>query len=486
MRRLRGLGWLGVWMIGSTALAAPPGTGQAVRPAAPDRNALALDLLRMMALEKAAASTNCVIAPASVATTLGMALAGARGETAREMMKVLRQDDASLLVSDPFAALAEREAVGRPTLGAGLTSNDGYGVKVTDVAPGSAAERAGLRPGDLILAVGGKPVRSKPRLDAAIERTADDPQLQTFEFATGRIVDRTIRLEPATTVVENASARGSRGVWVQSGSKIAKEYLTTLRERFHATVAPIDFQGDPVGAQRTIGNWLAARDARRDAPAGDLEIGPDTRLVLADQLTFHGRWSTPFNAAVPGSFTSVGGKVSTRPMMTLTSRLNWARMPRFEAVELPYARIGASMLVLLPRTGESLDRLIADLQPSDVNDTLKTFAPRLIEVAMPRFQMRKSVGLEGALAALGMPRAFSDRAEFAGIDPSQPLKLSKVRHNVGIEVDEQGTRAEANTTATGVLIKGDETKPTPFHANRPFLFAVIDREGRVLLIGCVR
>ncbi len=83
-----------------------------------------------------------------------------------------------------------------------------------------------------------------------------------------------------------------------------------------------------------------------------------------------------------------------------------------------------------------------------------------------------------------MPLAFSTRAEFPAIDLKEPLRLSSVRHEVEIEVDERGTRAEAATAVAGVLIKGDETEPLPFHADRPFVFAVIIREnGAILMLG---
>ena len=42
------------------------------------------------------------------------------------------------------------------------------GVKVTDIAPGSAADAAGLMPGDVITEVAGKPLKGKADFDAAI------------------------------------------------------------------------------------------------------------------------------------------------------------------------------------------------------------------------------------------------------------------------------------------------------------------------------
>ena len=47
-------------------------------------------------------------------------------------------------------------------------AEDGAGVKVTDVKPGSAAEERGIRPGDVILEVAGREVHQPADVKAAI------------------------------------------------------------------------------------------------------------------------------------------------------------------------------------------------------------------------------------------------------------------------------------------------------------------------------
>jgi len=54
-----------------------------------------------------------------------------------------------------------------PTLAAGLGLPQDYGVIVSDVAPGGPAEGAGLKVGDIVLTLSGKPVMNVPQFDAA-------------------------------------------------------------------------------------------------------------------------------------------------------------------------------------------------------------------------------------------------------------------------------------------------------------------------------
>jgi hypothetical protein len=61
-------------------------------------------------------------------------------------------------------------ATGRPWLGAELSQPPGGGVIVGAVAPGGPSNRAGVQPGDVIMAVGNRPVSSPGDVESAIEK----------------------------------------------------------------------------------------------------------------------------------------------------------------------------------------------------------------------------------------------------------------------------------------------------------------------------
>jgi serpin B len=96
--------------------------------------------------------------------------------------------------------------------------------------------------------------------------------------------------------------------------------------------------------------------------------------------------------------------------------------------------------------------------------------------------------LGAALAALGMPLAFTSRADFTGITTAQPVHISDVVHQAYVDVAEQGTEAAA---ATAVVIRAAARvmmpdQPVELIVDRPFLFAITElASGLPLFLGRV-
>jgi serine protease Do len=59
-------------------------------------------------------------------------------------------------------------------------------LKVTEVAPGSPADRAGIRPGLIILAANGKPVLHPNELAEAVRQSPASLQLSVVDPTSGR------------------------------------------------------------------------------------------------------------------------------------------------------------------------------------------------------------------------------------------------------------------------------------------------------------
>jgi len=87
------------------------------------------------------------------------------------------------------------------------------------------------------------------------------------------------------------------------------------------------------------------------------------------------------------------------------------------------------------------------------------------------------------LTDMGMGVAFSDAANFSGIQEGLPLSISEVKHKTFIEVNEEGTEAAAVTSVEIVLtsIQGEY-----FSVNKPFVYLIAEKNtGAILFAGRV-
>jgi serpin B len=109
-----------------------------------------------------------------------------------------------------------------------------------------------------------------------------------------------------------------------------------------------------------------------------------------------------------------------------------------------------------------------------------------VELSLPKWKYTsKSILLKEVLSELGMPVAFSDRADFSGMDGRIFLHISNVIHKAFISVNEAGTEAAA---ATAVVVAGNAAEPVPkvFSADRPFIYFIRDiQTGSILFVGRV-
>jgi len=86
---------------------------------------------------------------------------------------------------------------------------------------------------------------------------------------------------------------------------------------------------------------------------------------------------------------------------------------------------------------------------------------------------------------MGMPAAFTGKADFSGISSKEPLTISQVVHKAFVEVSERGTEAAA-ATGVGVTMASMHVadQPVVFRADHPFIFLIRDtRSGVILFIG---
>jgi len=284
--------------------------------------------------------------------------------------------------------------------------------------------------------------------------------------------------------------RMANALWAHDGYPIRAEYAALLRDKHDAEIRSVDFVEDREPTRRIINDWVSRKTNGLIAELLARPLDPMTRLVLTNAVYFEAKWASPFKRELterqPFHLESGG----TTDVQLMHKRL-FARYVGVEghgSVAIEYEN-GARMWIVLPDEGWSLAEVEASLSDDELTSAWSA-AKQTQEVYLwlPKFRVRARCELAPTLAALGMPLAFTDRADYSGIhEPNpDPLVLSEVIHEAFTDVNEERTVAAAATALVGRGGKGghDPTQPVEFRCDRPFLFFIRDAmPGSILFMG---
>jgi serpin B len=296
--------------------------------------------------------------------------------------------------------------------------------------------------------------------------------------------------------VGDLTLRAPNARWVQSGLPLEPGFTTVVAAAAAVAVRDADFRRAAEQARQEINQFI------REQTAGKISdllspgvVSAATRLVLASAVYLKAAWAHPFPAGAtqdaafylnPGH--PDGGTQVTVPTMRVRARLRYLRGDGYQAVELPYAGARLGMMIVLPDPAPGPGSG-GPAGPGLVGPGPRAgLAPRQVSLALPRFKVTSHFALSPVLAALGMPLAFTDEADFSGITAAQRLRIDEVVHQAYIDVNEAGTEAAAATavvmTASARLMAPEP--PVEMIVDRPFRFALTDlRSGLPLFLGRV-
>jgi serpin B len=266
---------------------------------------------------------------------------------------------------------------------------------------------------------------------------------------------------------------------------LEEPYLEALAARFGGGLRLVDYKTQTEEARALINGWV---DAQTEHRIPELLVPgvltPATRLTLVNAVYLKAPWQTPFSADATkaGTFTRADGSTVQVPFMAATESLRYASGDGWRAVEIPYIGGSLAMTVILPDDLATFERALSADSLAAITGAL---ADAQVALALPKFGIETKAELASILAALGMPSAFDDRADFSGITTAEQLVISNVIDQANIDVDEKGTEAAA---ATAVVMRATAipAEPVTLRVDRPFLFALHDiPTGAVLFLGRV-
>jgi len=282
----------------------------------------------------------------------------------------------------------------------------------------------------------------------------------------------------------------ANSLWPQHDYKFLDEYLSLTKRHYGVSITPVDYSVlAREETRKLINKWVEDKteDKIKDLiPPGS--FNDLTRLVLANAIYFKGIWAHQFDPVktIDVSFYVSPLESVKTPMMRQEEDFRYAEFKSLQIVELPYLGEGLSMLILLPRRIEGIEKLEESLSIENLNFWRNGLEERKVIVFLPRFTISSKFNLGRTLGAMGMRDAFVfGKANFAGMDGrSDWLFIGDVIHQAFVDVNERGTEAAAATVVVG--LGGGMALPPTFRADHPFLFLIQEKmTGSILFFGRV-
>jgi len=286
---------------------------------------------------------------------------------------------------------------------------------------------------------------------------------------------------------EGFRLRVVNALWGQQDHAFLETYLDLLARNYGAGMRLLDFVADAEAARQAINGWVSEQtEGRIEDLIPEGALGELTRLVLTNAIYFNAAWAEPFEeeATQDGDFFPLDGTAVEVPLMRQQTGFGYTAGAGYQVIELPYDGHELSMVILLPDTG-AFEAFEAGLDQAQLAAILAELSYQQLDLTMPRFEMTSKFSLTDALSALGMPEAFTEAADFSGIDGARALMISDVIHQAFVSVDEAGTEAAA---ATAVIMKltSAPAEPQEVRVDRPFIFVIRDiQTGALLFVGRV-
>jgi serpin B len=280
----------------------------------------------------------------------------------------------------------------------------------------------------------------------------------------------------------------ANALWIQTGYRLLPEFTGINQDYYAAHLYRVDFIKDPNASRLRINGWVEdkTRGKIKDLLAPSV-IKDLTRLVLTNAIHFLAKWARKFD---PNDTQTLDFWVTPKrgvkvAMMSQDSFFPYQEYDSHQVLEMPYQGGRLSMFVCLPKKIDGLEELEEQLNLGTIKEWMSRHPSRQIKVFFPKFKSTGEYSLKDYLTALGMKDAFTDKADFSGIEPKKELKIDAVIHKTFIDVDEVGTEAAA---ATAVVMEVQSALPQPeipeFRADHPFLYFICDNQtGTILFMG---
>ena len=157
------------------------------------------------------------------------------------------------------------------------------GVKITDVEDGSAAEKAGLKEGDIITKVGDKKISDAEDLTDAITSHKPKDEVKILYERNGKSNDAKVTLGESN-FFKSFSFNGDNIKWNSDNMKLNENLLKNYNKQFNYTMPPMAFSQNGVTGLWRMGNHrlgVRIEDADNDGGATVTEVEDESNAAKA-------------------------------------------------------------------------------------------------------------------------------------------------------------------------------------------------------------
>lgn len=296
------------------------------------------------------------------------------------------------------------------------------------------------------------------------------------------------KLVEALLDLDNTTQLGiANSIWIKQGFGVHDDFVSVNKKIYDAQVQELDFASPK--APDIINSWCAGK-TNNCIKEVLTEMPASARMYLLNALYFKGIWKNQFKKSDTKAelFTSVDGSRSTVQMMNMSrERFNYTENECFSIAEFPYGNEAFSMVVLLPAEGKSLEECLPQLTDEHWREWSNTLSGTMLNVKLPRFELKYDKGLIEDMQEMEMKDAFDSRcADFSKMS-NEELFVDLLQQYTYVKVDEEGTEATAVTIAGMVDAAAPGSSAViPFYVDRPFVFLIKEKStGTILFMGKV-
>ena len=277
----------------------------------------------------------------------------------------------------------------------------------------------------------------------------------------------------------------ANGLWLQHDYPFLENYIETIQNYYGSVLHEADFKVDQEKEREEINDWVSDKTNQKiDELIDKGVLVEDTRLVIVNAIYFLSNWLEEFDKELTRKRDFHIDEETTveTEFMRKDDTFKYFEDEHAQVLEIPYSGEDFSMMLMLPREDIGLSDFESKLDSKKYKEYVDSLSEKEVNLLFPKFKMRSKANLGDLLIQMGMPQAFSNKADFSRMTSEDDLKIDQVIHEAFIEVDEEGTEAAA-ATAVSIVVKSarpDEERII-FRADRPFKFFIKDNKTNTIL-----